>query len=127
MTTIVTGGSGFIGSHLAKALSSQGRDVLVVDKNKPDFPTKYTICDLSRECDFGVADEVFHFAASPDVRQSMSNPMESIENNITATQAVLDECRKKNIPKIIFASTSAVYGNARSPIEEGAELSPISV
>ncbi|MDD5464594.1 MAG: NAD-dependent epimerase/dehydratase family protein [Candidatus Moranbacteria bacterium] len=129
MKMCITGGSGFIGSHLVRVLNKSGNDIIVVDRIKPDFPVKYLDCDISKafEQESGI-DIMFHYAASPDVRKSMENPVESLKNNVIATQNVLEFCRKNNVKKIVFASTSAVYGNAdKVPITEEAELKPVSV
>ncbi len=134
MKVCVTGGSGFIGTHLARALITEGRGVSVIDKVRPATSIVNNInifqCDLTRSFNTSIfsADAVFHFAASVDVKKSMENPMESIENNVIATQNVLDACRKQDVKKIVFASTSTVYGNAdKIPTSEDAELRPVSV
>lgn len=128
MTIIITGGSGFIGRHLARRLS-ETEDLVIMDKAKPSFPANFIQCDLSKECKPGSdTDALFHFAASPDVRKSMETPSESMENNVVATHNILEACRKHDIKKIIFASTSAVYGNAEIiPTPETAELKPVSI
>ena len=129
MLACITGGSGFIGAHLARALSGENETV-IIDKNKAQNDARFVQADLKRQFDPEIlkCDVLFHFAASPDVKNSMTNPMESIENNIIATQNVLEACRTQDIEKIIFASTSAVYGNARAiPTPEEAELKPVSV
>ncbi len=129
MTTAVTGGSGFIGSHLANALLARGADVLVLDKVKPNFHTKFVQCDLSKDFKIDEAPEtLFHFAASPDVKKSMEDPRHSLHNNVVATHNILEFCRRADVKKIVFASTSAVYGNAEiMPTPETAELKPISI
>ncbi len=129
MRVCITGGSGFIGSHLASALSP-GNEITIIDKNKPQHDARFIQTDLKKQFDPGTlkCDVLFHFAASPDVKNSMTNPMDSIENNITATQNVLEACRAQDIGKIVFASTSAVYGNAKAiPTPEDEELKPVSV
>ncbi len=129
MRACITGGSGFIGSHLAGALSS-GNEITVIDKNKPQHDIRFIQADLKKQLDPGAlkCDILFHFAASPDVKNSMTKPMDSIENNIIATQNVLEACRTQDVGKIVFASTSAVYGNAKAiPTQEDEELKPVSV
>lgn len=128
MQACITGGSGFIGTHLAAALQRAGDDVVVMDKIRPSFETRLELQDLAKQCSLPSCDTLFHYAAAADVKQSMENPAECIENNITATHNVLEACRKQDIRKIIFASTSTVYGNAKTiPTPEESELNPISV
>jgi UDP-glucose 4-epimerase len=143
MFAVVTGGAGFIGSHLVDTLVAQGNEVLVID----------SLCAGRRECiarhiDNGVArlvqanllddgwqehiegaDRVFHLAADPDVRQSAIDPEPTMQNNIMATYRVLEAMRKYEVPEIVFTSTSTVYGEATvipTP-EDYAPLLPVSV
>jgi UDP-glucose 4-epimerase len=143
MFAVVTGGAGFIGSHLVDTLVAQGNEVLVID----------SLCAGRRECiarhiDTGVArlvqadllddgwqehirgaDRVFHLAADPDVRQSAIDPEPTMQNNIMATYRVLEAMRKYEVPEIVFTSTSTVYGEATvipTP-EDYAPLLPVSV
>ncbi|HVP96243.1 NAD-dependent epimerase/dehydratase family protein [Methanoregula sp.] len=143
MFDVVTGGAGFIGSHLVDTLVAQGNEVLVID----------SLCAGHRECiarhiDTGVArfvradllrdgwqehiegaDRVFHLAADPDVRQSAIDPEPALQNNIMATYRVLEAMRKYEVPEIVFTSTSTVYGEATvipTP-EDYAPLLPVSV
>ncbi len=129
---MVTGGSGFIGSHLAKNLGKTC-DVVVVDKAAPKRPhgrsIKFIIHDLClpNNALFKDAEEVYHFAASPDVKESYSQPEAFFRNNVLATFNVLESCVKQGIKKMVFASTSAVYGTAKIPTPEDAALAPVSV
>jgi Nucleoside-diphosphate-sugar epimerases len=143
MFAVVTGGAGFIGSHLVDTLVAQGNEVLVID----------SLCAGRRECiarhiDTGVArfiqadlledgwqehiegaDRVFHLAADPDVRQSAIDPEPTMQNNIMATYRVLEAMRKYQVPEFVFTSTSTVYGEATvipTP-EDYAPLLPVSV
>lgn len=143
MFAVVTGGAGFIGSHLVDTLVAQGNEVLVID----------SLCAGRRECiarhiDNGVArlvqadllddgwqehiegaDRVFHLAADPDVRQSAIDPEPTMQNNIMATYHVLEAMRKCKVPEIVFTSTSTVYGEATvipTP-EDYTPLLPVSV
>ena len=143
MFDVVTGGAGFIGSHLVDTLVAQGNEVLVID----------SLCAGRRECiarhiDNGAArfvradllddgwqehidgaDRVFHLAADPDVRQSAINPDPTMQNNIMATYRVLEAMRRYEVTELVFTSTSTVYGDATvipTP-EDYAPLLPISV
>jgi UDP-glucose 4-epimerase len=121
MKYCVTGSAGFIGSHMMKRLMP---DAFGIDK----VGGKYA--DLSEKFDPKIVqcETIFHFAASPDVRASMHNPQEAIKNNIVATANLLEACRKSSVKKIVFASTSAVYGNADTiPTPENSEIRPVSV
>ncbi|HLD84136.1 MAG TPA: NAD-dependent epimerase/dehydratase family protein [archaeon] len=129
---LVTGGSGFIGSHLTENLAASD-DVTIVDKNPPKHrgneKIKYVRHDLCNKSDavFRGAETVYHFAAYPDVKASGSNPYASFRNNVTATFNVLEGCRVNDVKKIIFASTSAVYGNATLPTREDHPIAPVSI
>lgn len=143
--TVITGGAGYIGSHLADALA-EGNQITVIDnlsasgtefitqhEGKKNF--KLLKADLAdeREC-FGTfanainADTVFHMAADKDVRGGELGVASFQRNNLVATINTLEACRKNDIGNFVFASTSAVYGNATAmPTPEGyGPLLPIS-
>ncbi|MCX8179706.1 MAG: NAD-dependent epimerase/dehydratase family protein [Candidatus Aenigmarchaeota archaeon] len=135
MKAVVIGGAGFIGSHVVDRLVGMNHDVLVVDNllngdlkniNKnAKFINKNILGDLSPE--LKDAKIVFHFAADADVRSSMQNLYSNFEINVKGTISVLEACRKMDIERIIFASTSAVYGMTEIiPTPEDAVLKPIS-
>jgi UDP-glucose 4-epimerase len=143
MFDVVTGGAGFIGSHLVDALVARGDRVLVIDslragsKDSIECHLKngsavLVIADLLEDgwqdavrC----ADRVYHLAADPDVRQSALSPEGPVDNNILATFRVLEAMRRHDVREIVFTSTSTVYGDATiipTP-EEYAPLEPVSV
>lgn len=142
MTTIITGGAGFIGSHLTDALIRQGRDVVVVDKIPPNKAVnlrhldderhmEYVQMDISREgilelC--GDVDEIYHLAANSDIRNGCDDPSIDIKDTLLTTQHVLDAMREVDIPRLFFSSSSAVYGNRPdSPLkEDGCGTDPVS-
>lgn len=136
MKTIVTGGAGFIGSHLADELIKQGHEVLVIDSlvsgSEENVPKEarlikkdITTDDLAP--DFKDADAVFHFAADPDVRSSAENPANSFKLNVVGTFNVLEACRAVDVKKFVFASTSTVYGEPETiPTPETQDCEPIS-
>ena len=144
MKVIVTGGCGFIGSHLVDKLIELGHEVLVIDnlssgslnnvKNHIDKPYfKLIKDDLKVLGDWlnslKEAEAVFHFAANPEVRVSVTDPRIHFNENILATFNVLEACRKYDVPYIVFASSSTVYGDAKvipTP-EDYHPLEPISV
>lgn len=143
MFDVVTGGAGFIGSHLVDTLVAQGNEVLVIDSlcagrketiarhidsNGIRFLQKDLLGDGWQDAIEG-ADRLFHLAADPDVRQSAVNPDPTIQNNIIATYRVLEAMRKYQVPELVFTSTSTVYGDATViPTPENyTPLEPISV
>ncbi len=136
MQTLVTGGAGFIGSHLSARLLSERHLVVVLDNlsngneelipEKAEFIKKDLVSDDVTKHFRGI-EAVFHFAADPDVRTSVGNPKSTFENNVVATYNVLEACRKNDIARLIFASTSAVYGEAKAiPTPESYLPLPIS-
>ncbi|MBI4895438.1 MAG: NAD-dependent epimerase/dehydratase family protein [Candidatus Aenigmarchaeota archaeon] len=130
MKILVTGGLGFIGSWLMDSFL-KNNDITIIDKSsyKGKLENKnvnFIKQDLSKECIFDKQDIVYHFAAFPDVRLSANDIRKVFDNNILATINVLEACRKSDIKKILFASTSTVYGLKKGSISETSELNPIS-
>jgi len=141
---LVTGGAGFIGSHLVDRLMSRGYGVTVVDClssgsvenikqwfKSPRFRfVKDDLKSLGGWVDeFRDVDVVFHYAANPEVRVSITEPRIHFEDNLQATFNVLEACRSFKVPCLVFASTSTVYGDAEvipTP-EDYQPLKPISV
>ena len=140
---LVTGGAGFIGSHLVDKLVSEGYKVRIIDnlssgrleniahhKNNPSV--EIIIGDLKRIEDAQKAvdgvDVVFHFAANPEVRVSTTNPEIHFNENIVATFNLLEAMRKRGVKELIFASSSSVYGEPEEiPVGEMAPVRPVSV
>jgi UDP-glucose 4-epimerase len=143
MFDVVTGGAGFIGSHLVDTLVAQGNEVLVIDslcagkkerivKHLDSCKVRLVKMDLlgdGWQDSIAGADRLFHLAADPDVRQSAVNPDPTFNNNILATYRVLEAMRKFEVPELVFTSTSTVYGDAKDiPTPESyTPLEPISV
>lgn len=138
MNFIITGGAGFIGSHLTEQLLSEGHRVTVVDnlttgrlENLPKHPRltflqkDILICqpeDFTEKVD-GIA----HLAAISSVTESLYRPLEAHHNNLSATLAVIQLCQALTIPKLVFASSASVYGNlTQLPISEEQKTSPMS-
>ena len=137
MRYLITGGAGFIGSHLSEALIARGEEVFVLDdlstgsvenirhlKNNKRFHyifdsimNKHLLAELVDECDV-----IFHLAAAVGVRLIVESPVRTIETNVHGTQNVLDAASKKK--KLVFtASTSEVYGKSdKVPFHEDADL-----
>ena len=133
MKALITGGAGFIGSHLAEALIAQGHDVTVIDdlstgqvKNlaavadSPRLRTHWaSIVEEERLPEFvDESDVVYHLAAAVGVRLILERPVETIETNILGTDRVL-RCAAKGGKRVVIASTSEVYGkNENAPFKE---------
>ena len=117
---LVTGSSGFLGSHIADALFDNGYEVIFDNKAsqfKKEGQTEF-IGDLLSYEDLDNAsdgcDYIYHYAAQADIGMSTSNPVETVQSNIIGTQNLLEIMRKKDIRRIIFASTIYVYSELGS-------------
>lgn len=136
MKIVVTGGAGFIGSHLVDRLIEEGYEVAVVDNlssGRREFVNKEAelyIRDL-KDPQWGVdvrGEVVFHFAANPEVRLSTTEPQVHFNENVVATFNVLEWARQTGVKTVVFASSSTVYGDAEViPTPEEAPYKPISV
>jgi UDP-glucose 4-epimerase len=138
MKYIVTGGAGFIGSHLVDALIERGDDVTVIDNLstparfmnrkaalvRGDLLDRNFVSEKIKDVDF-----LIHFAANPDVRIGAEDPSVHMDQNVLATYNVLEAIRLNNIDNIVFASSSTVYGNANTiPTQESyGPLVPVSL
>jgi len=120
MKSIVTGGCGFIGSHLVDQLVKLNHEVIVLDRVHPKHRNPnahYYLQDLSENYTkfsyyFEGVDNVFHLASEVSIPYCVENPNESMSNNTLATMNVLEASRLHKVNKFIFSSTSAVYGNS---------------
>ena len=136
---MVTGGLGFIGPHLVRRLLKDGYSVLVLDKSEDTTSIdvenpKLTIIktDLltgSIDSHFKGIDEVYHLAANSDVRLGAKDTKIDFDENIVVTYKVLEACRKAEVKRLIFTSSSVVYGNAKKipTPEDYGPLFPISM
>jgi UDP-N-acetylglucosamine/UDP-N-acetyl-alpha-D-glucosaminouronate 4-epimerase len=134
---LVTGGAGFIGSHLTDALLADGAEVVVLDNlstglrdNLPD-DAKLIEGDVADPDDVARAaagcDLVFHQAALGSVTRSILRPLDTDRANVTGTLAVLDGARAAGARRVVLASSSSVYGGAdQVPTSESAPLRPRS-
>lgn len=138
MKLLVTGGAGYIGSHVVKALGKGKHDITVYDNLSSGFKQAVTagelvvgdLADLDK-LDKLFADKKFdavlHFAGSIVVPDSVSEPLEYYKNNTVNTHGLLTICKKHNVNKFIFSSTAAVYGIPESEIcKEDSLLLPIN-
>lgn len=137
---LVTGGAGFIGSHLSRHLVETGHDVVVLDnlstgkrENLDDVLDRLelvegSITDLAtvERCCEGV-DCVFHQAALPSVPRSVADPIASNEHNVTGTLNVFWAAHNKGVRRVVFAASSSVYGDTEVlPKHEGMQPKPMS-
>ena len=142
-TAMITGGAGFIGSYIAEKLVENGTDTKVIDNlvtgkkenlskcfDQDNFSfLEYDLGNLDGiENHLGDVDILFHFAADPEVRTGYSKPEDSFEQNIVNTFNLLQKIKQSKIKKIVFASSSSVYGDAKiiPTNEEYGPLCPIS-
>ena len=139
MTTLVTGGAGYIGSHMVHALVEARESVVVIDNLSTGFSTflpegvPLFIGDAGDEnlvegviAQHGV-ESIIHFAGSVVVPASMRDPLGYYRNNTMTTRSLLNAAVKSGVKRFIFSSTAAVYGNPEQvPVPENAPTRPMS-
>lgn len=137
MKFLITGGAGFIGSHLADRLINNGHDVLIIDNlstgkkininNKADFH-RVDICDFKKiKPLFKNIDVVFHLAALSRVSLSMEDPIRTSETNILGTINVFTAASEQRVKRVVFTSSSSVYGNQKiMPMTENMKPAPVN-
>jgi UDP-glucose 4-epimerase len=142
MKILVTGGTGYIGSHTVVELLKAGYEVIAIDNFDNSYPTvldslkKITGVDIPfAEVDIrdkkalkafikatpGI-DAVIHFAANKAVGESVANPLKYYENNVGGTVNLLEALQENNINQIVFSSSCTVYGEANPPVDENAPI-----
>ncbi|OHA59687.1 MAG: hypothetical protein A2589_02420 [Candidatus Vogelbacteria bacterium RIFOXYD1_FULL_46_19] len=137
MKVLVTGGAGFIGSHLTDKLCDLGHSVQVLDNlvggkvgnvNKKAVLHQVDICNLGAILPlFEGVDYVFHLAALPRVAYSIEHPAESNETNVTGTVNVLIAAKEAKVKKVIYSASSSAYGDQPVlPLEESMPANPKS-
>lgn len=131
---ILTGAAGFIGSHLAKRLLSEGHTVIGIDNLNDYYDVRlkndrlkelehfenfnFILCDIADKADVNKifseaeADIVINLAAQAGVRYSIENPQAYIDSNITGFFNILEACRNNPVKHLVYASSSSVYGNS---------------
>jgi len=141
---VVTGGAGFIGSHLVDRLVSEGNEVVVIDnlasgkleflaknKGKPNFT--FVKADLRKPEQYSSslegAEVIYHLAANPDIKAAITDTRVEIDQGVLSTYNLLEQARKKDVPAVVFSSSSVVYGEPRVvPVaEDYGPLTPISL
>lgn len=138
MNILITGGAGFIGSTLADKLLEENNKIVVIDNFNDYYSPKLKeknikhnldnknyklyrgdICDknlLSKIFEENQIDVVVHIAASAGVRPSIENPLSYVKNNIEGTVNIVEVMKENGIKKIVFASSSSIYGNCKEEI-----------
>lgn len=138
VSILVTGGAGYIGSHMTRMLAASGLQPVVVDdlssgrrKAVGHAPLHVGDCGdpdfIGRVIDATRPAAVMHFAGSIQVGESVRNPALYYRNNLVATQALLDAMVGRGIPRLVFSSTAAIFGApVRIPIDEDHPKAPIN-
>ena len=139
MTILVTGGAGYIGSHVVKMLLERGENVVIIDNlsrgHKESIPKgvpfeRADLLDfegLSNSIKKYSIDAVIHFAAFAYVGESVDNPQMYYSNNVVGSFNLINALKENNIDKIVFSSTCSVYGNPLNiPISESETPIPIN-
>jgi UDP-glucose 4-epimerase len=134
---LVTGGAGFIGSHLVHALLARGHDVRVLDnlstgsrENLAGLPVELLVADLDdgdhmRGAARGI-DTIYHLGAMISVPASLENPAACYQTNVLGSLHVLEAARREHVRRVVLASSCAVYGDAAGPVAEDAAPRPLS-
>src|SRR6266851_4587573 len=125
MTVLVTGGAGYIGSHMVQALAEAGESVVVIDNLFIGDAADENLVE-SVIAAHGV-ESIIHFAGSVVVPDSMRDPLAYYRNNTMTTRSLLNAAVKCRVNRFIFSSTAAVYGNPdQVPVPESAPTRPMS-
>ncbi|MFZ1220982.1 MAG: NAD-dependent epimerase/dehydratase family protein [Chthoniobacterales bacterium] len=146
MKALITGGAGFIGSHLAEALCRRGDNVVVLDDLSSGTLNNLTWCAQGDDLEFVQGDAgdsvllkqllkecdcVFHLAAMPSVQQSIIAPLESNQRNLETTLRLFIVARDAGVRRVVLASSSSVYGDAKTESSQEASspglLSPYAI
>jgi UDP-glucose 4-epimerase len=139
MTILVTGGCGYIGSHMVHALTDQGRQVVVLDNLTTGF--RWALPDQVKLVVGDIGDQdlartvmrrhgvtgIIHFAGSIVVPESVADPLGYYNNNTVKSRSLIEAAVATGVEHFIFSSTAAVYGDAReTPLRETSMLEPMS-
>ena len=123
MKSLVTGGAGFIGSHIVDKLLSLGHQVVVIDNESSDGHDEYYWNSKAINYKFDIRDydairaafvgvnNVYHLAAKASVQASIDDPLSTMSTQVMGTANVLEAARHHGVEKFIYSSTSACYGN----------------
>jgi len=138
MKVLVTGGAGFIGSHLVDALVMNGNEVVVLDNFSTGRPENLSHvsqeielveCDISIpgpwEENFNNVTNVFHLAALADIVPSIEKPIDYYQSNVYGTFNIMEACKNNSVKKIIYSASSSCYGIPEvTPTPETSKISP---
>ena len=137
-TVVVTGGAGFIGSHLVDALAARGDDVVVLDDLSTGVRENLAegvrlvqgdVADTEalRDALENGADAVLHTAGQASIAHSFSHPERDLRANVSGTLAVIDACLQWSVPRLVYASSMTVYGEPTTvPTSEDEPCRPLS-
>lgn len=135
-SALITGGAGFIGSALARALVARGHRVWVADNlstgNTTNVPREAELIEMDvsdpaayRHIEGLPFDTVFHLAAQSSGEASFADPWSDYNSHVTATFLLLDLCRRRGVPRFLYASSMSVYGDPRYlPVDESHPTTP---
>jgi UDP-glucose 4-epimerase len=139
---LVIGGAGFIGSNMVDYLIENNHKVFVIDnlstgkKENLNTKCKFLKLDVSKKSNIKKIkdkikkweiDYVIHMGAIPNVQQSIDSPIETNKHNFQSTLNLLESIRDTKVKKIVFSSTSAIYGNCKTiPTDESSNINPMS-
>jgi UDP-glucose 4-epimerase len=125
--TLVTGGDGFIGSHLVAKLEELGAEVTVASKNKTGGRNFLSIDVTKSSLNFGEYEVVFHLAGIADPRTCEENPEQAFLVNSYGSLNVMEACGRSGVKRILLSSSAHVYGIPQyTPIDERHPLRPVS-
>lgn len=143
MSILVTGGTGYIGSHTCIVLLEAGYDIIIADnlsnssidvldkiKKISSKDVKFYKVDVTDECETEIIfkenniDGIIHFAGLKAVGESVEKPLEYYYNNLLSTIVLCKLCKKYNVNKFVFSSSATVYGNNTVPFVESMDLLP---
>jgi UDP-glucose 4-epimerase len=138
MRVLVTGGAGFIGSHMADRLLERGHEVTVLDNESTGFRSnvperaRYVKGDVAEPRDVarafeGGLDAVFHIAGQASTIRSFNDPTDDLRTNVGGTIGVLRACLEHRVGRFLYASSMTTYGHPKElPVREESPLSPVS-
>lgn len=132
--SLVTGGAGFIGSHIVDHLLELGHEVIVIDNESAKSNEKFYWNDSAKNYKYDIrdyentrplyegVDYVFHTAAEARIQPAILNPIEAVSINCVGTVTVLQCAREANVKKVMYSSTSSGYGFNEPPNDETKEM-----
>jgi UDP-glucose 4-epimerase len=138
MKYLITGGAGFIGSHIANTLLNTGKEVRIFDnfssgkrENLAGLDVEIIEGDLRNDDDINKAvkniDIIFHEAAFVSVPESMEKPQECLDINVSGTSKLFESARRSGVKRVVVASSAAVYGDSEAyPLSEDTPLQQLS-